>query len=201
MKLSKNKTLGIIILIAFILLILTITLYFNSNMKIKKEQTIKDRKILVKNYLATCDSNTDMTTCKFIEPNRFKDNIEEFKRPFTFKYHLYIIPLSAFIGLLFGIIVYWGFSEKINKTEKDLRYNTEHILKLLPKTHRQIIQKLLENNGDIRQYELVNLTDLNKIKIHRILRDLENDEIIKKEKIGKINKIILNKEIYNALKE
>lgn len=91
---------------------------------------------------------------------------------------------------------------KVKKRKKNnLISNTELILRLLPETHRKIIQKLLENNGKVRQYELVHITNLNKLKIHRILRDLEKDDIIFKEKIGKVNNIVLNKDIYNTLKE
>lgn len=112
-----------------------------------------------------------------------------------------LIPLAAFIGLLFGMIVFWAMSEKVSKTEKHLVNNTELVLKMLPSTHRKLIQTLLENKGSVRQYELIQLTKLNKLKVHRILRDLENDNIIKKEKIGKVNNVVLNKEIYEILKE
>jgi uncharacterized membrane protein len=36
---------------------------------------------------------------------------------------------------------------------------------------------------------------MTKLKIHRCLEKLERKHIIKKEKLGKINKIYLNKEI------
>lgn len=99
------------------------------------------------------------------------------------------------------MIVFWAMSEKVSKTEKHLVNNTELVLKMLPSTHRKLIQTLLENKGSVRQYELIQLTKLNKLKVHRILRDLENDNIIKKEKIDKVNNVVLNKEIYEILKE
>ena len=58
----------------------------------------------------------------------------------------------------------------------------------------------MENNGKVQQYELSRLPDLNKLKTHRILLNLEQKGIIRKEKLGKINKIVLDKELYEVLK-
>ena len=64
---------------------------------------------------------------------------------------------------------------------------------------KKVIEMLLENNGKVPQYELSHLPNLNKLKTHRILLNLELKGIIHKERIGKINKIILNKELFEVL--
>lgn len=150
-------------------------------------------------YLAICDNNTNTASCEYIVNKN--ERLEPIKKPFVFRYHKYIIPFSAMIGFIFGLIVYWAMSDKVIKIKKKLANNTDVILKMLPSTHRSIIQHLLENNGKSRQYELLQSTKYNKVKIHRVLGDLEEDSIITKEKIGKVNNIILNKNIFEILKE
>jgi len=207
MNIKKNTVLGLVILVAFLLLVLSVYLYISAQERIGRERIFDGNnpdQINASGYIAICDSNLDNSTCQIQERKTRAQLDAEFKRtkrPFIFEYHKYLIPLAAFIGLLFGLIVFWAMSEKVNKTEKHLVNNTELILKMLPSTHRKLIQTLLENKGSVRQYELVELTKLNKLKVHRILRDLEDDDIIKKEKIGKVNNIVLNKEIYEILKE
>ncbi|MFA5745424.1 MAG: hypothetical protein WCX82_02135 [archaeon] len=207
MNIKKNVILGIVILVAFLLLVLSVYFYISAQDKIGRERIFDGNGPMTQQtpkFVALCDSNTDNATCE-IQQQKTRETLDnEFKkskRPFIFEYHKYLIPLAAFIGLLFGMIVFWAMSEKVNKTEKHLINNTELVLKMLPSTHRKLIQTLLENRGSVRQYELIQLTKLNKLKVHRILRDLEDDDIIKKEKIGKVNNIILNKEIYEILKE
>jgi len=151
--------------------------------------------------LAICGNDKNISSCEYVQ-NRdsLNQRLEPTTRPFVFRYHNYIIPFAAMIGFLFGLIVYWAMSDKVVKIRKKLENNTDVILKMLPATHRAIIQHLLNNNGKTRQYELLQSTNLNKVKIHRVLRDLEDDNIITKEKIGKVNNIILNKNIFEILK-
>lgn len=206
MKVKKNIVLGVIILIAFILLVLSVYFYLSAHENIRQQRffDVNQNQQPPKpgKYLAICEDDNNLSTCLI---QSTKDEIEErlkqTRKPFIFEYHKYFIPLSAFIGLLFGLIVFWAMSEKEIKTKKNLENNTELILRILPTTHRKIIQKLLDNNGSIRQYELTYITSLNKLQIHRILKDLEKDDIIKKEKVGKVNNIILSNDIYNILKE
>lgn len=207
MKFKKNTILGAVILLAFILLVFSVYLYISAQDKIGRERIFDGNGTMTAQapkFVALCDSNIDNTTCQ-IQQRKTREQMDaEFKRtkrPFIFEYHKYLIPLAAFIGLLFGLIVFWAMSEKEIKTKKNLINNTELILNMLPETHRKIIKTLLDNNGKARQYELINSTGLNKLKVHRILRDLEDDQIVNKEKIGKVNNIVLNKDIYETLKE
>ena len=65
----------------------------------------------------------------------------------------------------------------------------------------RVVEILMENEGKVQQYELSHLPNLNKVKTHRILVNLEQKGIISKERLGKINKIVLNKELYEVLKD
>ena len=205
MKIKKNVVLGSVILIAFLLLLISIYFYISAQDRIGRERLFDGNTAVPPRefkFVALCDNNLDISTCTIQKTREQMDaEFKRTKRPFIFEYHKYLIPLAAFIGLLFGLIVFWAMSEKEIKTKKNLINNTELILNMLPETHRKIIKTLLDNNGKARQYELINSTGLNKLKVHRILRDLENDQIVNKEKIGKVNNIVLNKDIYETLKE
>ncbi len=200
MKLNKNIFLGLFIAIIFFLLIITINFYMSAQSKLGGPPFDENKPINeLRPYLAICDNNTNVSSCEFIVNKN--ERLEPTTKPFVFRYHKYIIPFAAMIGFIFGLIVYWAMSEKVIKIKKKLANNTDVILKMLPSTHRSIIQHLLDNNGKSRQYELLQSTKFNKVKIHRVLRDLEDDNIITKEKIGKVNNIILNKDIFDILKE
>ncbi len=112
----------------------------------------------------------------------------------------YLLPIIALMGLLVGTLVYYIMSDKVIQQEQSLKKNTKIILNFLTGQEKKVIETLLENNGKVQQYELSHLPNLNKVKTHRILINLEQKGIIHKEKIGKINKIVLNKELYDVLK-
>ena len=112
----------------------------------------------------------------------------------------YLLPIIALMGLLVGTLVYYIMADKVIQQEQSLKKNTKIILNFLTKQEKKVIETLLENNGKVQQYELSHLPNLNKVKTHRILVNLEQKGIIHKEKLGKINKIVLNKELYDVLK-
>ena len=112
----------------------------------------------------------------------------------------YLLPFIAFIGLLIGTLVYYIMSDKIIQKEQSLQKNTKVILNFLTGQEKKVIETLMENEGKVQQYELSHLPNLNKLKTHRILINLEQKGVIHKEKLGKINKIVLNKELYDVLK-
>ncbi|MDD4251331.1 MAG: hypothetical protein PHX27_04035 [Candidatus ainarchaeum sp.] len=64
---------------------------------------------------------------------------------------------------------------------------------------KKIVTKLIENNGQILQSELSRIEDIGKLKSHRIIRRLEERNVIEIEKHGKTNIIKIKKEIKDAL--
>ena len=64
------------------------------------------------------------------------------------------------------------------------------IVEILPKDERKVIQLLIERN-EIEQKRLATLTELNTVKISRVISTLEQRGIIEKKKQGYTNLIIL----------
>jgi hypothetical protein len=111
------------------------------------------------------------------------------------KYHVMFMFLIAIFGLIFGSLSYFLLNKKIDKNKKEMKHTISTLLDLLQSEEKKVILFLINNQGVSTQYELTKIEGMTKLKIHRCLEKLERKHIIKKEKLGKINKIYLNKEI------
>ena len=180
---NRNIVLGVAIIVVFVLLIFSISAYM-SFMQTERQSSRLEQ--------ATIENMTQEEHMEYI--------YERQSRKPGFPYS-FMMPLMAFIGMLIGVVVYYVMSDKVMHQDTQLRKNTKIILNFLNPEERKVIDILLENEGKVQQYELSRLPDLNKVKTHRILLKLERKGVIKKEKLGKINKIILNRELYEVLKE
>ena len=182
MRDNRKVILGLGITLSFALLIFSISLYFNYQQDFRQGSRLNPEAI------------EDMSNEEIIE-------FLEQRRDAEPKVHgFYILPFVAFIGLLIGTIVYYIMSDKVIQQEQCLQKNTKVILNFLTNQEKKVIETLIENGGKVQQYELSHLPNLNKLKTHRILVNLEQKGVIHKERLGKINKIILDKELYEVLK-
>lgn len=179
---NRKIILGLSIVISFALLIFSLSLYYNYQHELKQESRL---------------SPEDIEEMSSTEINQYL----ELRRESQSTIHsFYLLPFIAFMGILVGTVVYYIMSDKVIEQEKSVERNTKIILNFLTSQERKVIETLLENEGKVQQYELSHLPNLNKLKTHRILINLEQKGIIHKEKLGKINKIVLNKELYRVLK-
>lgn len=183
MKNNRNIILGLGIIISFALLIFSISLYYNYQHDLRQETKL------------TSESVENMSI------EEIKNHFESRKDTQPTFHSFYLLPFIGFIGLLIGTVVYYIMSDKVIHQEQSLKQNSKIILNFLTGQERKVIETLLENDGRVQQYELSHLPNLNKLKTHRILVNLEQKGIIHKEKLGKINKIVLNKELFDVLKE
>ena len=182
-KENKNIVIGIGIILSFVLLTLSVSMYYDFQHEQLKSDRLTPEQI---------DS---------FSKEEIKSYIEEKRASETFIHGFYLIPFFAFIGLFVGIIVYYIMSERIKLKNTQLKNNTRIILNFLTPNERKIIELLMENHGKIPQYELTRLPGMTKVKTHRILENMQSKNIISKEKYGKINQVTLNKDLYNVLKE
>lgn len=181
-KNNRNLFLGIGIFISFTLIIITLNMYFNYSHDLREKTRL------------TPDAIDDMTI------EEIKDFISKRRASEPLFHSFYLLPLVALIGMLMGVLIYYIMSDKVIQRERSLKKNTRIILNFLSGEERKVIETMMEHNGQVHQHDLSHLPNLNKLKTHRILVNLEQKGVIKKEKIGKINKIILNKDLYDVLK-
>jgi hypothetical protein len=180
---NKNKVLGIGLIVSFALLVISVSLFYN----LLHEERAAGR--------LTPDAIDQMTK----EEIKSKLEAQYASMPTLRPY--YFFPFFAFIGLFVGTVVYYIMADRIVHQETVLQKNTRIILKFLNPLERKVVDTILENGGKVQQYELSHLPNLNKVKTHRILKNLENKGIIAKERLGKVNRVVLNRELYEVLSE
>lgn len=113
----------------------------------------------------------------------------------------------AFVVMIFIIIV--GLYLVFKKEEKEIIIKTKKIkvqqnqenkpnlnkikesMSKLNEEEKQIINKIIENQGSIFQSELVEKTNINKVKVTRILDRLEGLNLIERKRRGMTNIVIL----------
>ena len=178
----NKKIIVLAVVLSFILLIVSTLLFLSAQQKINRsERTI------------------DITTIDLYTIDELKEQM--LNKPEKSNYSFYLIPISAFFGLFVGFLIYYLLNEEIDKKEKDINIKSRTILNLLTEPEKKIIEKIIENDGKIRQYELTYIEGISKVKVHRLILKLEENGIIKKERLGKVNNLILDKDIYNMLKK
>ncbi len=92
------------------------------------------------------------------------------------------LPLIVY-GISFLSIVVGGgivvlFQSKINKVLLN------RVLSILPERERKIVGLLVEHNGNLEQNRLVALSGLNKVKVSRILSELETRRVLVRVNLG-----------------
>ncbi|MCM2325606.1 MAG: hypothetical protein NDI94_04030 [Candidatus Woesearchaeota archaeon] len=110
-------------------------------------------------------------------------------------YHAEIMLFLAILGITTGAVTYSFMEIKIEKTLDQGHVSTSLLLKLLEPNQRKIIAYLWEQGGRTNQFELSRIDSLDKLKVHRALRSLQERGIITIEHHGKINKVTLQKDI------
>lgn len=96
-----------------------------------------------------------------------------------------IVYAIALVSLLTGVFISFLFQYKINKIQ------LERVLKILPDDERKVVSLLIQNNNSLEQNKLVALTGIHKVKMSRLLSDLEFRRIVKKSNLGNTNLVVL----------
>lgn len=106
---------------------------------------------------------------------------------------LFIGLATIFVASLF----YFLFSLKIEQKEKVISKNMEVLNSILDDDENKALDMLVKNRGEMPQATLSKTHG--KIKAHRLLKKLEEKNIIDIKKKGKTNKVILKKELREEL--
>jgi hypothetical protein len=106
-----------------------------------------------------------------------------------------LIMILSSLGLFVGTLIYYFLSKRHDKERIDNTINAEATLLFLDKDERKVIKSLIKFKGSVNQSQLDNLTGLSRVKVFRILKRLEEKEIIFKEEKGRTFTISLNEKI------
>jgi uncharacterized membrane protein len=99
------------------------------------------------------------------------------------------LPLIVY-GISFLSIVVGGgivvlFQSRISKLQLN------RVLSILPEGERKVVSLLVENNGALEQNRIVALSGINKVKVSRILSELEFRRVLKRVNLGNTKLISL----------
>ncbi len=90
---------------------------------------------------------------------------------------------------------------KNNQTPKEKKQTNSKgiVLKFLNMGERKVLEMLIERKDAVLQSEISRMDGMTKLKTHRAVKDLERKGIIKTERYGKTNRILLSKDVENIL--
>ena len=109
-----------------------------------------------------------------------------------------LIPTFSSLGILVGSFVYYTMFSRLRESERKCIKDTKVLLEMLPADERKIVEKIIENKGEVFQSRLS--STFGKVKTFRILENLKRRGIILKESYGKTNKIKLNEKFRGVLR-
>lgn len=113
------------------------------------------------------------------------------------------LPLIVVVNILIagsvlsGAFVTLFFINKSSHKKKEVYKDTMLTLNFLEGDERAIIKLIIDNNGEIVQSKLVKLSEMNKVKVARILHKLELKGVVVRTPYGNTNKV----EFISGLKE
>jgi hypothetical protein len=105
-----------------------------------------------------------------------------------------VISILTSLGVFVGILTYYFISKSFNREKTKIFGNIEKTLNFLEIEEKKIILALIKKNGETMQNNLSNITGIDPVKLHRRLINLENKGVLKKQKNGMTNKIILQED-------
>ena len=106
---------------------------------------------------------------------------------------LFIILAVIFVASL----LYFLFSITIEKKEKIISTNIEVLYSILDDDEKRVLDLLVQSKGELLQAQLSGEYD--KIKAHRIIKKLQEKNIIEVHKQGKRNKLLIKQELRGEL--
>ncbi len=102
-----------------------------------------------------------------------------------------VMVFVAFVGLYFIFFSKEEKAEGHTKSKKIIKEDYQNVIKELNNDEKLIFEKILEAEGTIFQSDLVDKSNLTKVKVTRLLDRLEGKGLIERKRRGMTNVIIL----------
>ncbi|HIH24451.1 TPA: hypothetical protein HA251_05435 [Candidatus Woesearchaeota archaeon] len=113
----------------------------------------------------------------------------------------YFIPIFAFFGVAVGALMYYLLAAEMERKDETIKHNAETIFKLLDQKERAVMRFMVENGGNVQQYEISHLQGFTKVKAHRVVQSLVEKGVIRKDAMGKMRRLRLESEFYEILRD
>ena len=111
---------------------------------------------------------------------------------------LTVIAMSV-TGVIVGISIYYYLSGSFQAQRQDIREKALKTVRFLPSEQRKIMDYLIDESGEALQKDIVEATDLGKVKISRTLKKMEKRGLIEREENGMSKKVEVIEEFRDIL--
>jgi len=113
---------------------------------------------------------------------------------FPDSYSALVSPISIVLFFTGIVSLLAGFSIWSLVREKEIKSTKKAMLDifLLPEEKR-VLEEIEKQGGSIRQNEIVRNTGFSRVKVHRVIKNLEKKNLVMKQQYGMTNKIALKK--------
>jgi len=113
---------------------------------------------------------------------------------------LTVIAMSV-TGVIVGISIYYYLSGSFQAQRQDIREKALKTVRFLPKEQRKIMDYLIDGSGEALQKDIVEETDLGKVKVSRTLKKMEKRGLIEREENGMSKRVVVIDDFKDVLVE
>jgi len=117
------------------------------------------------------------------------------------QFHLELMVLVSILGIVVGATMYFLMHERVETKTKEAAVNANLLLTFLSREEREVVELLVKSEGHTTQSQVSRLDGMSRLKAHRVVQRLSEKNIVRIEKLGKINQLWLAGSIYDALSE
>ncbi|MBW2971101.1 hypothetical protein KY320_02990, partial [Candidatus Woesearchaeota archaeon] len=107
----------------------------------------------------------------------------------------YALIFAALAGAFVGSLTYYLISEKYEKRLGKIQSNSKASLKFLDPDQKALITELIKAGGTTTQNNLVQSTPLSRVKVSRVLKELEAKQVVKRSKKGMTKRVELPEDL------
>jgi uncharacterized membrane protein len=103
-----------------------------------------------------------------------------------------LLSICSFMVGVTSLYLYYNSLDEnpiSSKVGNDKSTDYEVVLRLLKPDERRVYNEIIESKGDILQNKIVLNSGLSKVRVTRILKRLEQKQLIKRERFGLTNRI------------
>ncbi|MEM5829329.1 MAG: winged helix-turn-helix transcriptional regulator [Candidatus Aenigmatarchaeota archaeon] len=146
-------------------------------------EEVKGRLSFPQNVTIFSDGRHHIVTWKLLNISedqelRFRIIYEKFKED-RFSQALFYLGISLFVTIFASVLIYFRFFKKSEKI----------ILSVLDEFERKVMDAIIAAGGEVNQKKVVQITNLSKAKVSRVVRSLADRGLIEIKRLGRTNKL------------
>ena len=118
---------------------------------------------------------------------------------FLIVHHVYIMVITIFLSIGYGFFLSRIGKKQLDEEEENTQDVLKIVLNFLGSEERVVIKHLLTNNGESTQAKIAHINNMGNVKALRTVQKMNDKELVKIQKEGKVRRIILDPKIKQLL--